>query len=211
MQLSLTPVEYEFLRRRVARRLQRVRERMEAGDEPDDILDDFFVLWRAFESTADLVDTAGTMQQLPPDRPMIERISKAVDITIKHRRGIRGIQRLRNFAVQFPKLVSAIKDTSLEGWFRGDPEGSPAKKCQELRTRCDSIRFGATNWQRNHSRDLSKILYLLRNSVFHGGFSTSVDNAPEHLSLLRDAMVDLVEARLAWMESCRPMAIRYES
>src|SRR5687768_13294172 len=118
MQARLSPVEYEFLQRRVVRRLQRVKDRMATSDDPDEILDDFFVLWRAFESTADLVDMGVELQQLPPNRSLIDRISKSVDVTIRHRRGIACIRRLRHFAIEFPKLVSQVDGDALERWFR---------------------------------------------------------------------------------------------
>jgi hypothetical protein len=215
---KLTLPEYNYVRRRVERRLQRVQERMGGpADEPDHILDDFFVLWRAFEVTFDL--TLSKQSELM-QRVRIEKIGElaknTVADTVDHKGGINPLLRVRDFASGFTREVRKTSDGYILEWFRGDPEGSE-EQVKRLRQNCQCVQAGLDapwKWdaaRKSNSYALAKILYSLRNAVFHGRFRTSVDNAPRHLNGLRQAMIELLEVRLHWMETYEPKYVREKS
>ena len=169
------------------RRVNRVRARMERSDPTEAVLDDVFVLWRAFEST----------YPWPRSRTLAENARIAISTAIDHV----GFDRL----AQTRRLVDRLKyfddvsDPQLAEWLHNDVSDArddPAVTRRRINTLVAAIQ-PPERWNQSLSRSLADVLYRLRCAVIHPRIGTDSGIAERVFPALREAMIELNIARAA--------------
>ncbi|MGI9075919.1 MAG: hypothetical protein ACR2G6_01145 [Gemmatimonadaceae bacterium] len=168
--------------------MERVAERRGEHDEPDEILDDFFVLWRAYETTFE--GSGGTL---------LKRAQEATVMTIN--RSIRDFPAVLRFAGNFEKQFGdRINPQYIESWF---PSYEEEKKIHPATMIAGSLKHlrpalrQPSLWIESHSKDFATLIYYLRNAIFHGSFGTSkLVESPRAFAGIREAMEEIVARRL---------------
>ena len=162
----------------------------------DEVFDDFFVLWRAFESTVD-----------GPDRKAA-RAEDAVVETIGYARR-RAQARGRDLQDVTPRLLAwsrelrlfhRLHDGQLAQWL-GEEELT-AVQGQEIRTRLARLSEAAqvaSRWNDRDSRDAGWMLYRIRCAVFHASVETSDNVAVRIAPLTCAALIELGALRAAFL------------
>jgi hypothetical protein len=187
---EMSPAEREYSLRRAQRRLDRVRERRTGEDDPEEALDDFFVLWRAFESTFDN-DSRASIAELAR-----RAMAQAIEF-----RGAPRCPRLFDCARKLVHEVSRSREDYLRQWFRDHPN-EQHENVRDLRRKCEKLDASlrrSSNWRADDSAKLADVLYCMRNAVFHGRLGTSLDTEPRMFAQIRDGMMELVEVRIQWL------------
>lgn len=166
----------------VLRRVNRVRERIQPENEPEEILDDIFVLCRAFEATWS--DEGGESAQA--QEAVVETIAD---------HGIEALPQVRELIRALGVFRTAPSTVSAE-WFGTHP--SPAEsKARVVRT-VETLREAAAHprvWSARESRDLGRLIYRMRCAVVHPSLDTNNDLGVTVLPALRDALIELVMSR----------------
>jgi hypothetical protein len=164
-----------------------VRERISPElEEPDEILDDVFVLWRAFEATWNRVSGES-------DRGQAERAVTAT-IGVIDIRNLPGLQRLigamRPFQFASPGECAE--------WFPHD-RLTPAEIKSRVTTQVRRLQAAlqAMRWHDSDSRSLALLVYKIRCAVVHPSLDTTNDLARSVLPALREALIELTIARTA--------------
>ena len=162
----------------------------------DEVFDDFFVLWRAFESTVD-----------GPDRKAA-RAEDAVVETIAYARR-RAKARGRELQDVAPRLLAwcrelrlfqRLHDGQLAQWL-GEEELT-AVQSQEIRARLARLAEAAQapdRWNDRNSRDAGWMLYRIRCAVFHASVETSDSVAVRIAPLTCAALIELGALRAAFL------------
>jgi hypothetical protein len=167
------------------RRVTRVLARANADDPAEAILDDVFVLWRAFEATWE------------PSQTELNAAKQAVTETIAFH-GLAALTSLRNWLRQLIHLETA-HDKDLRQWLGGKDE--PTRyQIERIRERLEAVLTVADRpelWQRSHSGQVGLLLYDMRCAVIHPRLDTQHALAQRILPSLREALVELVVARAA--------------
>ena len=167
------------------RRINRVRSRYApTGDTEEEMFDDFFVLWRAYESTCRMV---GRSRQ-----QSFEATVEAIDYA-----GFVNLKSLQEWARALRHFREANIAT-LSEWF--STESLTAVKAREYQERIARVAEAAQapdRWHRRDSESLARILYDIRCAVMHSSLETGNALALRILDPLRLALVELVVARAA--------------
>ena len=162
----------------------------------DEVFDDFFVLWRAFESTIDGTDRRAA------------RAEDAVVETVAYAR--RSAQaRGKHFGAVAPRIIALCRelrlfqrahDGQLALWF--SEEEITTVQGQEIRTRLARLTSAAQTpdrWHDRDSRDAGWTLYRLRCAVFHASVETSDSLALRIAPLVCAALIELGALRAAFL------------
>jgi len=181
----------------LVRRVHRVRDRFSLVPEHlDEVFDDFFVLWRAFESTLDGVGRNAA------------RAEDAVVETLRHARNKAGgtgahlgqiAPRITHWAHEL-RLFQRVHDMQLAHWF--SEEEITTVQGQEIRKRLARLVSAAKapeRWNDQNSGDAGWTMYRLRSAVFHGTVETSDDIAPRLAPLTCAALIELCALRAAFI------------
>ena len=162
---------------------------MEPGDPTEAVLDDVFVLWRAFESTAEPA----------ADLSLNQHTRRAVTAAINHV----SVQRL-NGVREFAKNLKYVARATLDEVFQlfGD-QGADKIELKERLSRTgqrlhDSV-VPDVRWTDRESRDLAGIMYACRCSIIHSSLDTDSRLADVILRPLRSATIELVIAHWAFL------------
>jgi hypothetical protein len=181
----------------LVRRVMRVRERFRLVPEYlDEVFDDFFVLWRAFEST------------VPGAERKAARAEDAVVETLAYaRRKAEGIG--KDFGVAAPRLVAwaahlrlfqRLSHDRLADWF--SDEELTAVQAQEILKRLARLSEAARapeRWRDQNSHEAGWTLYRIRSAVFHASVDTSDDVAIRLAPLTCAALIELNALRVAFL------------
>jgi hypothetical protein len=185
----------------------RVRERFRLQPEYlDEVFDDFFVLWRAFEST------------VPGAERKAARAEDAVVETLAYaRRKAEGVG--RDFVWAAPRIIDwashlrlfqRVPHDRLADWF--SDEELTSVQAQEILKRLARLAEAAqapVRWRDSDSRDAGWTLYRIRSAVFHASVDTSDDVATRLAPLTCAALIELAALRLAFLaQSSLPDAWR---
>ncbi len=169
----------------VIRRVNRVRDRIDPiAEEPELVLDDIFVLCRAFEGTWS--GEGGERQQ-------------AEDATVETIRvhGITELPALKQFVEQLRVFVTAAADEFAE-WFGSDDRLATDSKREILSIiRALQSAVDSDKWSEHDSRKLGKLFYRMRCAVVHPRLDTHNNLALTVLPSLRAALIELTIARAA--------------
>jgi hypothetical protein len=177
------------IRQRAERRIERVSDRMALDDTPDDVLDDFFVLWRAFESTFDRPRHAKDL--------LLNRAIRATEDTLVSAR-VSDLQTTVEFARNFYDRFADTDIEYIQTWFPQNP-GDRSNPAHHIRSNLHELKpaLSGRRWRESDSRALAVILYYMRNAIFHGSFATSrLESSPRAFAGIRECMIGLVRSRL---------------
>jgi hypothetical protein len=170
----------------VIRRVNRVRQRIDTKDEEvEEVLDDIFVLWRAFEATWGV----GTSE--------IQRAEEAVTETIS-RLGIGTFEAIPELVTAMRAFLAASQDDCAE-WFPS-AHASPKEITDRVRRgvrRLQSALAPAERWNPGDSRRLAYLMYKMRCAVVHASLDTTNHLAKPILPAVREALIELTIARTA--------------
>lgn len=181
----------------LVRRVTRVRERFRIVPEYlDEVFDDFFVLWRAFEST------------VPGAERKAARAEDAVVETLAYaKRKAEGIG--KDFGWAAPRLVAwaehlrlfqRLSHDRLADWF--SDEDLTAVQAQGILKRLARLSEAARapgKWRDQDSHDAGWTLYRIRSAVFHASVDTSDDVAMRLAPLTCAALIELTALRVAFL------------
>ena len=186
----------------LVRRVLRVRERFSMDPEHlDEVFDDFFVLWRAFETT------------IEPTRRGAASAEDAVVETLGWARS-RAPAKGKDIAAVAPRLLAwgrelrlfqrvAIPQLSL--WF--SEEELTTVEAQDILRRLARLSAAVQapeKWRDADSRDLGWTLYRVRCAVFHASVETSDTVAHRLGPLTCAALIELAVLRAAWLARSEP-------
>jgi hypothetical protein len=181
------PVQTPRIPAVLIRRVNRVRNRWNPrGDTVDEMFDDFFVLWRAYEAT------------FPRGAPHGKRAVAATVEAIEHVT-FASLPSLREWA----RAVRYFEDanvTALSEWF--SDETLTSTTAAKYRQRIAQVARAAAvpeRWSRHDSGRLGHVLYDIRCAVVHSSVETSNALSLKIVRPLREALVELVLARAARM------------
>lgn len=169
------------------RRVNRVRERMDRIDPAEAVLDDVYVLWRAFEGTLE----SGVAR----DRHQLTQL--AVSDVIEYF----GIAALPQTAA-FIESLRAFETASLsefDQWFMQDQTETSSQR-QQILSSIDRLGDAVTppvRWSKRESASLGDILYRMRCAVIHPRLDTDNSIVVRVLPALRSSMIELMIARAA--------------
>jgi hypothetical protein len=182
---------FEDTKRRAERRVERVRDDLRERKDPDEILDDFFVLWRAYETTFEA--SAG--------HTMLKRAQKATATALAEHR-IQELRGIWGFTKHFYEQFGDTRNRYLEQWFPKYVEENavPAKMIAASLKDLKRALGRPELWDETHSNDLATILYYIRNAIFHASFGTSrLAREPEAFDGIREGMIELIRLRLRYL------------
>ena len=179
----------------LVRRVNRVQARAAADNTVDEILDDIFVLWRAYEATFE------------PGGKHRERAENAALSAIAYE-GVRQLPQLLEWGRSLKRLEFA-NAALLTDWFSDTPLNSVQAEHVRARVNRVAVAAGAPDrWHEQDSRRLATVLYDIRCAVFHASLETNAATAYEILAPLRRGMVDLIMARAALIDGITIAATR---
>jgi hypothetical protein len=183
----------------LVRRVNRVRARMSPGDEAaDEILDDLFVLWRAFEWAYAQADGGGQAQ----------RAQTAIVGVIEYA-GMAALPATQALIRAF-KYFQRASEEELAEWFRR-ADAPEAYSTEAVLHRLTVLRDAVSptlRWSERDSRVLGDLLYRMRCAVIHPRLDTNNVLLPRVLPALRECIIELVIARAAEMTSMPPAEAR---
>ena len=166
------------------RRVNRVRARADGDNTVDELFDDVFVLWRAFEATFTRNGTHSEQTEVA----VIEAITYE---------GVSAVPALLQWALSLKRLEFApVRE--LSAWF-ADSELTAAE-AERVRGRLLKLIEAAawpTRWHDADSRRLARTIYEIRCAVFHSSLETNATTAYDILQALRLGLVDVIVARAA--------------
>lgn len=178
--MATSPVSGKRLHPVLVRRLQRVMISIEKGDPMDAILDDIFVVWRAFESS------------LPDTWPkgLAQRARRAVEEAVGHW----TIARLpaSKALIASTRYVERFSEADFKAWFDIDSSGI-AEWCDSM-TRLRQRAPKHLTWRPEDSRDFSDLLYRMRCTIIHSSLDTETAARFSILPAARDAMIEVTVA-----------------
>ncbi len=187
--MSPRPKRHERILPILRRRVNRVRDRIAEDDPGDAIMDDVFVVWRAFESTFELGTGLGNRQAT------IAAVKQVVS-----RFGLDELPALWSY-IESLRHFEGAPHNELAQWFEGDGRGDPVSldgiqdDCHVLqRTLEPSVR-----WTGSHGYKLASIIYHNRCAVVHPNLQTTNRLVMEVLPTLRQALIELTIARWAFI------------
>jgi hypothetical protein len=182
---------FEDTKRRAERRMERVRDALIERTDPDEILDDFFVLWRAYETTFETAD----------GRTLLNRAQKATATALAEHR-IQELRAIFRFTQRFYEQFGDSRDQYLAQWFPkyAEDKAVPAKMIAGSLKGLKRALDRPASWRETHSNDLATILYYLRSAIFHGSLATTrLVREPEAFAGIREAMIELIRQRLSYL------------
>lgn len=181
----------------LVRRVVRVRERFSLQpDHLDEVFDDFFVLWRAFESTVEGTDR----RAYRAEDAVVETLGWA-----QHRARDRG----SDLGTVAPRMLAwchdlrlfhRVHDGQLARWF-GEEELA-SMQAHDIRARLTRLSTAARapeRWHDRDSRDAGWTMYRLRCAVFHANVETSDSVALRLAPLACAAFIELGALRAAFL------------
>lgn len=168
------------------RRVTRVVERVGGDvDTPDMVLDDIFVLWRAFESTFD-------------DSTVTDSDKTAValgEVIAFH--GLTILKNLRRLLLSF-RYFEYGTNSELREWFGTDKSSSvDIHGYVEDAIALVEAENVPSRWHIADSRKLARILYRCRCAIFHPRLETNNRIGTMILPALREGLIELIVARAA--------------
>jgi hypothetical protein len=172
--------------RSIVRRVNRVRQRTDpANEDPEEILDDIFVLWRAFEATW----SGKSSERNQAEEAVVEAIRGF---------GISAVPRVKTFVESLRAFMTASPEEIVE-WFGAGSMGPLSRKTQilsEIRSLRDATKE-PTRWTAEDSKRLGGLLYRLRCAVVHPSLNTDNRLTVPILPRLRAALIELIVTRSA--------------
>ncbi|WP_373057998.1 hypothetical protein [Gemmatimonas sp.] len=182
------------LSRVLLRRLGRVAARSDESDPPDLIMDDVFVVWRAFE---------GSWPQQAPGSGS-QRTAQAVDIVLQEW-GFSELPYTKTF-IEALKCIGSFSQKDFANWFHLDQSEINAMidDVDQMRERVRR----PSDWTKIDTANLGDVLHKLRCSIFHPSLDTETAGKSRLLPALRASLQELTLAHGAARAGLAPEQAR---
>ncbi len=166
----------------ILRRVGRVLAREGPKDIPEEILDDIFVLWRAFESSWPAAWTESGRKKVALAIENVLRVFALSDLP-----------HLKRFISSLRAIERSFHREDFEAWFNLSSLSDIERLKSSVVELVEQVAIGRS-LQSRHFALLGSLFYGARNAIFHPSLETDVADKSRLLSPLRSALCELTLA-----------------